>query len=211
MTRWMAVLLAGVSMTGVTGCLSLRADSQPMHTYQLALNGASDESRAFDLNGPVLLISPAQAEPGFDTARMIYLKRDYELEAYAYNQWADAPARMVTSSLVRSLDRSGFWRAVLPLPGSMRGDYRLDAVGFAVQQEFLQQPSRVRVTVRMQLIDLKESRVVGTRAFDVAEDAPSDDAYGGVLAANQAMGAMLDQVGSWLQSCVRRAPACGRV
>jgi len=141
---------------------------------------------------------------------MVYFKRAYELEHYAMNQWADTPARMFTPLLVQALGQTGAWRAVVPLPGSVRGDYRLDSHGFALQQEFLQQPSRVRVTVRTQLVDLKESKVVGTRAFEATEEAPSEDAYGGVLAANRAIATMLDRIASWLQECVRHSPECGR-
>jgi cholesterol transport system auxiliary component len=96
------------------------------------------------------------------------------------------------------------------MPSSIRGDFRLDSYGFAVQQEFLQQPSRVKVTVRTQLVDLKESKVVGTRVFEATEAASSEDAYGGVLAANRAVGTMLDHIAAWLQECVRRSPECGR-
>lgn len=207
--RWMGAMLVVAWMAVGTGCLSPRTDPLPLHTYQMALDEPAGEVRLAENNGPVLLVSPVQAEPGFETPRMVYVKRPYELEYYAYNQWADAPAHMVTALMVQSLDRSGSWRAVLPLPVSVRGDYRLDSSGFAVRQEFLQQPSRVRVTVRTQVTDLKESRVVGARTFEVWEDAPSDDAYGGVVAANRAMAAMLDQIGAWLQGCVRRAPVCG--
>ena len=126
------------------------------------------------------------------------------------NQWADTPARMLTPLLVQALGQTGVWRAVVPFPGSVRGDYRLDSHGFVLQQEFLKQPSRVRVVVRAQLIDLKESKVVGTRAFEEAEETPSEDAYGGVLAANRAIATMLDHIASWLQECVRRSPECGR-
>lgn len=210
MTRWIGALLVTVGMAAATGCLSPRAESQPMHTYQLAPDGTSGEFRPPESSGPVLLVSPTQSEPGFESPRMVYIKRVYEMEYYAHNQWADAPARMFTPLLAHALARNGGWEAVVPLPASVRGEFRLDSNGFALQQEFLQQPSRVRVTVRMQLIELKESRIVGTRTFETTEDAPSDDAYGGVLAANRAMTTMLEQIGSWLQGCLRRAPACAR-
>ena len=193
-----------------TGCLSPRTESLPMHTYQLSLDAWHTEARPADINGPVLLVNLSQAEPGFESQRMVYLKRQYELEHYAMNQWADTPARMFTPLLVQALGQTGAWRAVVPLPGSVRGDYRLDSHGFALQQEFLQQPSRIRVTVRTQLVDLKESKVVGTRAFEATEVAPSEDAYGGVLAANRAIATMLDRIASWLQECVRHSPECGR-
>jgi len=192
------------------GCFSPRVESLPVHTYHLSLDARDSEARPADISGPVLLVSPPQAEPGFETPRMVYFKRLYELEYYAVNQWADTPARMFAPLLVQVLDRTGVWRAVIPFPGSVRGDYRLDSHGFVLQQEFLQEPSRVRVTIRTQLIDLKESRIMGTRAFEAVESAPSDDAYGGVLAANRAIATILDSIASWLQECVQHSPECAR-
>jgi len=206
----------GLAVLGVilfftaAGCFSPRGDSAPMHTYQLSPEGWSTEARPAAGSGPVLLVYPPQAEPGFDTPRMAYLKRRYEVEYYATSQWADAPARLFSPLLVYGLSRSGAWRAVIPLPSSVRGDYRLDSYGFAVRQEFFQRPSRVRVTVQMQLVELKESRIVGARTFEAAENAPSEDAYGGVTAANRAAEAMLGQVVSWAEGCVRHPPECNR-
>lgn len=192
------------------GCLTPRAEAPPLHTYQLTLDEWSTEHCPTDIKGPVLLVSVPQPEPGFDTTRMVYLKRQYELEYYAVNQWADVPARLFGPLLVQALGRIGMWRAVIPLPSSVHGNYRLDSYGFAVQQEFLQQPSRVRVTVRAQFVELQTATVVGVRTFEAIEPAPRDDAYGGVQAANRATIAILNQVGSWLQGCVQHPAECGR-
>lgn len=196
-------------MTG-TGCPSLRSGSEAVHTYQLSLDGSHNEARPAGGNGPVLLVSTPQAEPGFETPRMVYVKRPYELEYFAANQWADTPARMFTPLLVQALSQSGAWRDVVLLPSSVTGDLRLDSYGFALQQEFLQQPSRVRVTSRAQLVDLKQSTIVGMQTFEAIEFAPSENAYGGVLAANRAVAALLDQMASWLRECVRHSPECRR-
>ncbi|MBI3356155.1 MAG: membrane integrity-associated transporter subunit PqiC [Nitrospirae bacterium] len=157
MRYWAVQAAFALSVVTATGCLSPRAESLPIHTYQLSLDAWHSEARAANMNGPVLLVSLPQAEPGFETPRMVYFKRLYELEHYAMNQWADTPARMFAHLLIQALGQTGAWRAVIPLPGSVRGDYRLDSQGFALQQEFLQQPSRVRVMIRTHLIDLKES------------------------------------------------------
>jgi cholesterol transport system auxiliary component len=197
-------------MMTVTGCSSLRNGSEAVHTYQLSLDGSHNEARPARGNGPVLLVSTPQAEPGFETPRMVYVKRPYELEYFAASQWADTPARMFTPLLVQALSQSGAWRDVVLLPSSVTGDLRLDSYGFALQQEFPQQPSRVRVTSRVQLVDLKQSTIVGMQTFEAIEFAPSENAYGGVLAANRAVAALLDQMASWLRECVRHSPECRR-
>ncbi len=193
-----------------SGCISFRGGSEAAHTYQLSLEGAQREVHAADGNSPVVQLSPPQAEPGFETPRMVYLKRPYELEYFAANQWADTPANMVAPLLAQSLSQSGIWRDVVLLPSLVPGDYRLDVYGFALQQEFFQQPSRVRVTARAQLVDLKLSMIVGMQRFEAIEPAPSENAYGGVVAANRAVAALLDQITVWLRECVGHSPTCRR-
>lgn len=210
MKNWIARTVCMLLALTVSGCFPTRVESPPTHTFRLSFDPVRTEARVADINGPILLISVPLAEPGYETTKMVYLKRPYELEPYAVNQWADTPARMFASLMNETLSRNGTWRAVVPLPSSIRGDFRLDMYGFALQQEFVQDPSCVRVSVRAQLIDVRESRVVGTRAFETVENAPSGDAYGGVVAANRAVAVLIDDMASWLQECVRRSPECGR-
>lgn len=194
----------------IAGCLPTRTESPPTHAFRLTLDPERTEARPADINGPILLVSMPLAEPGYETTKMVYLKRPYELEQYAVNQWVDAPARMFASLVGERLSRTGWWRAVVPPSASIRGDFRLDMYGFALQQEFLQDPSRVRISVRAQLIDVRDARIVGTRVFETVENAPSEDAYGGVVAANQAVAALLDDMAAWLRDCVKRSPECSR-
>jgi cholesterol transport system auxiliary component len=193
-----------------SGCISFRGGSEAVHTYHLSLEGVQREVPAADGNSPVVQLSPLQAEPGFETPRMVYLKRPYELEYFATNQWADTPANMFAPLLAQSLIQSGTWRDVVLLPSLVPGDYRLDFYGFALQQEFFQQPSRVRVTGLAQLVDLKQSTIVGMQRFETIEPAPSENAYGGVVAANRAVALLLDQITAWLKECVRHSPTCRR-
>ena len=210
MKSWSGRTVLTLVFLTASGCLSPRGDALPVHTYQLSVDGGSDEGLPVPADGPVLLVSLPQSEPGFETQRMVYVTRQFELEYYATNQWAESPARLFSPLLVQTAGRTGDWRTVVALPSSIRGDYRLDVAGVAVRQEFLQRPSRVRMTLRSQLVDLKESRVVSTKTFEAVAQAPSEDAYGGVLAANQATATLLAQVTSWLQSCVRHQPECHR-
>jgi cholesterol transport system auxiliary component len=194
----------------MNGCISFRGGSEAAHTYHLSLDAAQREVQAADGNNPVVQLSPPQAEPGFETPRMVYVKRPYELEYFATNQWADTPAHMVAPLLAQSLSQSGVWRDVVLLPSLVPGDYRLDVYGFALQQEFLQQPSRLRVAAQVQLVDLKQSTIVGMQRFEAIEPAPSENAYGGVVAANRAVAVLLDQITVWLRECVGRSPTCRR-
>lgn len=198
---------AGVLFLGLvlTACALSPSTDGPVRTYVLMADEAAwnlHERAAQPVDHGVLLVDLPQTEAGFDQARMAYVQRPSEVRYYATNQWADAPARMLLPLLVRSLETTGLWRAVVAMPTTVRGDYRLDLSGLLLQQEFLERPSRMRVRWRAQLVDLKEQRVVETRNFEAVESAPSEDAYGGVLAANRAVETMLRATAQWMTACV---------
>ena len=146
----------------------------------------------------VLLITQPKAQAGFDTERMAYLLRPYEVNYYAFNQWADTPARLLHRVIVENLDKSGMWSAVLQSPGAVPAQYRLDLDNLILEQQFFSQPSRVRLSVRAQIIETKKPAILATRSFEVLEATPTEDAYGGVLAANQAAAKLLIEIAAWL-------------
>jgi cholesterol transport system auxiliary component len=201
----------GIVSLALAGCLSLSREELPLHTFTLNLGSSAGEPTAFTGKPGVgiLVVNVPVGQPGFDTPRMAYKQRPYEVSYYATHQWVDPPARMLTSLLVQVLEQASYWRAVIPMPTSVRGDYRIDIDQVALVQDFLQKPSQVRVTLRIQIIKLPEYLVLGTRLFDVAEEAPNDDAYGGVVAANRGVERLVKEVAGWLSGCVSGGQGTG--
>jgi len=142
----------------------------------------------------VLEVSVPRAWPGFDTPQMAYVQKPYALDYFANSRWADAPAHMVGPLLARALEQSGSFRAVVQTPSGVPADLRLTGELIRLQQNFATRPSRVELTLRMELVDVRARRVLAARVFDESETAPSDDAYGGVTAANAALQRVLAQV-----------------
>ena len=76
---------------------------------------------------------------------------------------------------------------MLRAPTAATAELRLDTELIRLQHEFLVQPSRVRLTLRAVLVDIATRRVVAWREFDTSVPSASEDPYGGVVAANQAV------------------------
>ncbi|HVB48892.1 MAG TPA: ABC-type transport auxiliary lipoprotein family protein [Burkholderiales bacterium] len=189
--RSVATLAAGALLAG---CAMLQpAPAETANIYLLnALPKVSPQRR---VSGKlVLAVSAPRAQPGFDTDQMVYVRRPHEIEHFAHSRWADTPARMLAPLLVRALLRGGGFRAVVQAPGPVEADLQLDTELVRLQQDFSARPSRIELTLRVQLIDLRHGRDLATREFDVVESAPSDNPYGGVLAANRALGRVLGQL-----------------
>ena len=196
------LLLSALIAFELSACGFPAVDRTMVQTY--LLSPVSPVMRYPQVSGKegktTLAVSLPQARAGYDTQRMVYLKRPHELSYYAVSQWADTPARMLHPLLAQALERTGSFKVVVQTPSVVRGDYRLDVAGLALEQEFFDQPSRVRLSLRIQIVDLKNLSVVGAREFAALEEAPSNDAYGGVIAANRAVGRVLNEVANWANS-----------
>lgn len=150
----------------------------------------------------VLAVSLPRAAAGYDTAAMLYLRRPHDLERYATHRWADTPARLVWPLIVRALEDSGGYRAVVTTGSAAPAALRLDTEILQLRQSFVARPSTVELVLRAQLVDAPSRRVLATRVFELVQPSTSDDAPGGVIAANRAVAATLARLSAWCATVV---------
>lgn len=177
----------------VAGCAALSPPKvDPVDVYVLAAAPLPPAARP---QRPLVVeVAAPRAWPGFDTPQMVYVRQPYAQDAYAASRWADTPPRMLGPLLVRALEQTGSFRAVVSAPSAAPADVRVDTEIAKLQQDFATKPSRAEVALRVQLTDLRARRVVATRVFEESEGAPSDDAAGGVAATNAALARVLARV-----------------
>ena len=186
-------IAAVVCTLAIAGCTGLRTtETESMRTYLLeAQFDQAEQAKSVPLT---LVVSPPRASPGYDTERMAFVRKPMLLEYFARNRWVEAPAKMLGPLLVNVLEQRTKFRAVVPAGGMVKGDIRLDTELILLQQEFTTLPSRIHLRLRAQLIEQANRRVVATQVFDIFENSPSDDPYGGVVASNRALARLLAQL-----------------
>ena len=200
----------------LAGCASLRPGTAPPTLYALDTvpasvsaamgeGGGSKSAPPAGEGAPTLVINPPRAAAGYDSQRMIYLRQPYALEYFAHSQWIETPAHMLQPLIAAAIERSGRFAAVLQAPVSATGDLRLETELVRLQQEFLGRPSRAHVTLRATLTDTATRRVVAAQTFDAVVPAASDDPYGGVVAANQAVQQVLEQLADFCKAATGEA------
>jgi len=202
--KWIWLGIISAAWAALAGCSALQPVQQgAVSTF--ALESRIERNAAVPLrDAPNLLVSPVRAWPGFDSSRMAYVRTPHELEYFAKNQWIDSPARMLTPLLIQAAESSGAFGAVVTPRSGVAAQLRLESEIVRLQQEFMGTPSRVHFTLRVQMIDVAARTVLATREFDVTENAPSDDPYGGVVASNRAVSRVLDEVKAF---CAAQAKA----
>lgn len=141
-----------------------------------------------------LVVNLPRATAGFDTTRIAYARRPLQIEYFAQSEWVDTPSNMLAPMMVRAIERTGAFHAVLGAPTSAAGNLRLESELVRLQQDFSDTPSRVRLTLRAALVDVATRRVVASREFDASAPASTDDSYGGVAAAQQAAGQVMNSL-----------------
>jgi cholesterol transport system auxiliary component len=145
-----------------------------------------------------LLVFAPEARPAIDTAQMAYSLRPHHLAYYAQNQWAETPAQMLQPLLVRTLEATGAFRAVVASPHT--GPY---AVGLRTEmtelvQDFAQEPPVLRLSLRVRLNDGSANRVLATREITVKQTMQQKGPQAGVTAANAALALALEQVAGFV-------------
>jgi cholesterol transport system auxiliary component len=140
------IFVTVVLLGGCTG-LSPRPEPDP-NLHVLAVSQVTRPAPA--TRTLVLEVSVPRASPGFDTPRMIYVQRPYELDYFANSRWADAPARMLGPLLTQALEQSGGFRTVVQAPTAVPADVRVNAELIRLQQNFSMRPSRAEIALRVQ-------------------------------------------------------------
>lgn len=196
------LLLSAVCWLAAGGCTLLpNGEAQPVRTYVLTLEpGASNPWPSCASANGALLVTLPREQAGFNTTGIAYLQRPHEIKYYAYNEWAEPPSRLLVPLLVQGMEKTNCWVTVAQPATAVRADYRLDTEILNWQQEFAADSSRVRLSVKAQLVDTQKREVLSARRFEIVEAAPTDDAYGAVVGMNRAAARLLKEIAQWITS-----------
>ncbi|MCG2633527.1 MAG: ABC-type transport auxiliary lipoprotein family protein [Gammaproteobacteria bacterium] len=148
--------------------------------------------------GLSLRLSSITSAPGFDEPRIVYVRTPSQLEYYLYHRWVDAPARMLEPLLMRMLEQSGLFRAVVGADTPVRADLELRVELLQLQQLFTPEGSEVQLSVNINLLNPAEARLIASRLFSMVEPVAEPTPYGSVQAANRATARLLVAIRSFL-------------
>ncbi|HSN31394.1 MAG TPA: ABC-type transport auxiliary lipoprotein family protein, partial [Ideonella sp.] len=76
-------------------------------------------------SGASLQVLPVQSAPGYEGTGIAYSVRPYEIAYFGVHEWAAPPARMFEPLLVRTLESTGRFAAVVAAPAGGHPRYAL--------------------------------------------------------------------------------------
>lgn len=153
---------------------------------QYKLASYASEKSSHHKSSHSILISKPDAISGYQTEQMLYMKKPYQLASFAHNAWLSPPAAMLYPLIIQSIDASQYFAIVASSPYSDKTDYRLDTQLIQLQQNFLEKPSTLLLTVKAVLTHVEDNRAIASHIFYKTIPCTQDTPYAGVIAANKA-------------------------
>lgn len=144
-----------------------------------------------------IFVSPVDANPSYITDDMAYTEQQYHIEYFAKNKWLNPPAIMLRPLIAKTLRNTKHFHAVTTSARLIQYDYVLNTKILELVQVFSCGCSFVRFKLYAEIVDAKTGRIIATKEFAATVDAPPNP-YGGVVAANQAVEIVLNQLASFV-------------
>ena len=216
---FVARLLLGCGLAGLAvlvGCSGSLLPKPAAPPARFTLDGADAVARlpanvptarrppTLAAGAPSLVVVVPRAAPGYDSVRMVYLRRSHELEAFAFHEWVDTPAQMLAPLLVGALQHGAGFRTVLLAPSAASAGWRLETELIRLHQDFVTRPSQVRLSLRAVLLDSATRQPIAWREFDVSVPAAGDNPVAGVQATHQAVQQVLAAVTAFCAEQLQR-------
>ena len=193
--RWIILIFFLLFLVGCT--LTSPVKLPPQSEYAISMMKTSTASNRSQ-SSMTLLVSMPIASPGFNTDDMIYMDVPFKLRSYANHRWIAPPAQMLMPVVAQTLRNKNYFKAVVTPPFSGVTSYRLDTQLMLLEQEFLQPISQVHLVMQATVINNNSNQVLASRQFTIFVKAPGNDAYSGVLAANNAASVIALQIASFV-------------
>jgi cholesterol transport system auxiliary component len=191
-TRTAATVFGAVLVLSLLPGCALLSPATP-ETIKAVLNKMPPELPQRASRAAVLVVFPPQTRPLYDTAQMAYTIRPYEVAYFAQHEWGETPGQMLQPLLVRTLQNTHYFSAVLSPPYAGHYSYALRTEIRELVADFSSEPAELQLSLRFQLSEGATGRIVATREISVREPMQDRTPYGGVVAANDATAkALLD-------------------
>ncbi len=153
------------------------------------------------LSATLLVLRP-ETSSAYNTTRMAYSVKPYELAYYRDNEWAATPAQMIQPLLVRTLEQTGMFRVILSPPESGHTNFALRSEIIELVQDYTTGPPVIRLRLRLQLLDAS-GQPIADREISEQESMREATPYAGVNAANDALANALRESAKFVMSSAR--------
>ena len=186
----------------VAGCGSILPERSAQTYYRFDDGTPSPAPRAEPLQRAVV-VAPISSNAVGNAYGMVYSRSVGERAYYQYNEWTDRPTLRVAQLLLERLEARHSFTSVARLGSGVSGDVAVNVVVDDVVHDLSAGGAGVgRVSVRVEVVDRRQRRLLGRHIFVETAPAQTTNAAGGAGAINRAVTTFLDKASLWIESVV---------
>ena len=191
--RWLSCIIA----FAVTGCASLLGLSPAPHLYRLT----PKSSYPANLPHPSvqLLVDLPLAPAGLDTGRIALSRSAVSIDYFADSEWIDRVPLMVQTTLLDSFENSKAITAIDRESVGLRADLilRTEIRHFEAVYNSPNGAPEVWVAISTRLVNPSGRDIVANASFERRQQAKSNDIAQIVLAFDEALGGVMEDIVVW--------------
>lgn len=172
--------LLAIAASLTAGC----GGARPSKYYQLTVPANSTVSDNSNTLPITLLIGRITAPALYREDQIVYSSGGESMGTYEYQKWSEPPTEMIAEIMLRQFRASGRYHGVYTLRSDIRGDFLLHGHLYDFK-EVEGSPVVGRVTMELELRDIKSGVVVWTHFYTHDEPASGKDTGAVVAALNK--------------------------
>ncbi|RXJ70356.1 hypothetical protein CRV08_01975 [Halarcobacter ebronensis] len=175
-------LIAILVATLFSGCISITKELPSFTTYNLSIENKINNDDVY-IDKSINIYEPKTIE-SLNSRDILYVQNGLEFNKYALSKWLDKPSKLLQKQVANYLSLNNSYKYITTSNLKVDSDYSLVSELVDFSQEFKEDNSFAKFSIRIYLIDNKNDKTY-YKNFTYYEKTPSNDSLGFVKAINK--------------------------
>ncbi|EHB0246890.1 ABC-type transport auxiliary lipoprotein family protein [Campylobacter coli] len=147
----------------------------------------------------ILKIQNASLPLYLHSRSIVYIQKGVS-GTYAHHFWADLPNNLYQSLLLSKFEQSQIFKALLSQGSSVGSDYILESRIDSFEQVVNENENYVSISISINFIDAKESKIIAHRLFSIKERVKKIDIFDVYQSFEKALNSLGNEIVLWINA-----------
>ncbi|EJJ7410300.1 membrane integrity-associated transporter subunit PqiC [Campylobacter coli] len=147
----------------------------------------------------ILKIQNASLPLYLHSRSIVYIQKGVS-GTYAHYFWGDLPNNLYQSLLLSKFEQSQIFKALLSQGSSVRSDYILESRIDSFEQVVDENENYVSISISINFIDAKESKIIAHRLFSIKERVKKIDIFDVYQSFEKALNSLGNEIVLWINA-----------
>jgi cholesterol transport system auxiliary component len=187
------VIIGAIMLTGCSFMSPVKIDAESGYV----INTAPNHVVRSHMNAHTLLVMQPETNPVYNTTRIAFTNRPYQISYYSHSHWIESPADMLAPLIAQTLQKTGHYKSVISPPFSGVYGFALRTQIKTLEVDYTRAHPALIMVIQSHIMRASDSRLLASREFKAAVPLHQCSPFGAVVAANSAAAKLLTEMAAW--------------